>query len=66
MAKTETIVRDDKGNATHIDVTTDDGKTTYRYNYDGSVVGSIIFGNKGSVDEVFTHKDDGTTTSRKR
>lgn len=62
----ESFVRDENGTVTHIDVTSDDETTTWRHPYNDTVVGSIFWGNKGPVEEEFTHHKDGSTTSKKR
>jgi len=62
----ETFVRDDRGRVTHVDQTSDDGKDTWRYTYDGSVLGTLLHGNKGACVEHFEHHEDGTTTSHKK
>jgi len=58
----ESYVRDSSGNVTHVDVTTDDGKTTYRHEANKGL-DALISGAKGPCVEVTDHNKDGTSKS---
>ncbi len=60
MAKEE-FVRDSSGNVTHVRVTSDDGRTSWLYEKDNSVVGEFLGGGRGRCVEVADHHKDGTT-----
>jgi hypothetical protein len=59
---TSTVVRNGDGTATHIRETSDDGKTSTLYEYDGSLVAGITGDHRGTPVEV-SESEGGETTA---
>ncbi|MBI2115569.1 MAG: hypothetical protein HYT85_10865 [candidate division NC10 bacterium] len=57
----ETYVRDESGKATHVRVTSDDGRTSWLYEADNSISGQLFHSGRGKCVEVAEHYPDGTT-----
>ena len=58
-------VRDSKGKVTAIRETSDDGRRSYQYEADKSLIGHFVNDGKGVLEEVADHHKDGTTTAFK-
>ncbi|HIE26157.1 TPA: hypothetical protein EYP66_02600 [Candidatus Poribacteria bacterium] len=57
----KSYIRDTKGNVTAIRETSKDGRRSWQYKADNSVLGVLIYGGKGPLTEVADHHKDGTT-----
>ena len=56
-------IKNEKGEITSVRETTNDGRTSYSYKPDHSVIGSIFFGGKGECTDITEHHKSGSSDS---